>query len=252
MPYDASPDAVRVLLDTYWSSAGWRRPPVFPDRSHDEWVKATVDAVCQVDGSAVEEAFLASLGSRRLDLRSALGSYAVARRLEVHAFEAGPSRRCGVCGLAESPPPTDRNVLNFERFKWGGVRRDDLTYVWHDLEQFGQAPRQGATKEDIDLGRRMLAALRAVPATESVTKAVARLSAVKGNKAEREVLLDILGVCDVLGASGHRGFRSDFVRHDQRELPAQRFVDRAYPVCWWKGEDSVNQDAVDDFLPSLI
>ena len=99
------------------------------------------------EGVPIEDAtscFLASLTSRRLDLRSALSSYVLARRLEQHAFVKGPghiSGACAVCGLNEREVEIDWDVMNFERFKWGGVRRDDLTYVWLDLRQFAAADR---------------------------------------------------------------------------------------------------------------
>jgi len=51
------------------------------------------------------------------------------------------SGACAVCGLNEREVEIDWDVMNFERFKWGGVRRDDLTYVWLDLRQFAAADR---------------------------------------------------------------------------------------------------------------
>ena len=42
-----------------------------------------------------------------------------------------------MCGLFEREKDIDRNVLNFERFRWGGVRRTEPAYV--DLERFASA-----------------------------------------------------------------------------------------------------------------
>jgi hypothetical protein len=36
-----------------------------------------------------------------------------------------------------------------------------------------------------------------------------------------------------------------------RELPARRYVDQSYPVCWWKGRDGVDEDALRLLLPQL-
>jgi hypothetical protein len=40
-------------------------------------------------------------------------------------------------------------------------------------------------------------------------------------------------------------------RFRDRELPARRYVDQAYPVCWWKGRDGVDEDALRLLLPQL-
>jgi hypothetical protein len=87
---------------------------------HDGWVAAARAAAGPLSPAEVGEAFLASLSSGRLDLRSALGSFAVARYLPEHRF-SGPGW-CQVCHIYVERDGTgdsqDLNVLNFERFKW--------------------------------------------------------------------------------------------------------------------------------------
>ena len=143
--YDASPAALRPLMETFWSPQGWRRLPAWPTpavlaqavsagvmfeepevHDHDEWVDKARQAAMAVSAEAVGDAFLESLSTRRLDLRSALGSYAIARVLPQHAFTPvsralnpnAVNLRCEICGRY-SPYEQDLNVLNFERFKWG-------------------------------------------------------------------------------------------------------------------------------------
>lgn len=106
--------AVRILKDTYWSSAGWRHvPSVAPEDfahakshgvmfdpltvTHDEVVSGALQAVAGTSQDKVVGAFLASLGSRRLELRSALGSYAVGRHMRFH--DAATQRCCAYCGV---------------------------------------------------------------------------------------------------------------------------------------------------------
>jgi hypothetical protein len=91
--YDPSPTALKLLFDMYWSAQGWRMPPQqpsvddhavllaaglllppFDETSHDELVDRVRQLVSVTEQRMVADAFLASLGSRRLDLRSALGS----------------------------------------------------------------------------------------------------------------------------------------------------------------------------------
>lgn len=124
---------------------------------HDGWVEAARAAVARVSAKEIEAAFLTSLTSRRLDLRSALASYVVARGLPEHSFTArSGSQQCAICGLYAEAAAEDLNVLNFERFKWAGVRRDSIVYVAFDLQQFLRAPRPEVRTEDADLGRTIL------------------------------------------------------------------------------------------------
>jgi len=219
---------------------------------HDGWVEAARSAAGQVSAGDVEDAFLASLTSRRLDLRSALPSYVLARALPEHRYTAmRGSGQCAVCGLYAQAEAQDLNVLNFERFRWGGVRRDNLTYVAFDLQQFPHAPRVEATVEDIALGRALLKTLGELPAATTAVEAVRHLKMLKGNKTEREVLMDILGICSILDTSEHHGYAHAFVPAIQRDLPPYHFVDRAYPACWWRAAAGINMDAVNEVLPRL-
>jgi hypothetical protein len=65
------------------------------------------------------------------------------------------------------------------------------------------------------------------------------------------VLVDILGVCGVLGTPDHRGYAESYVPADRRELPSRHYVDRAFPACWWTGVHGVNDDNLALFLPQL-
>ncbi|MGW7683663.1 hypothetical protein ACWGID_23200 [Kribbella sp. NPDC054772] len=269
--YDASPGSIQPLIDTFWSAAGWRESPdwpadqdlraavqrgvMFPEPvvlSHDGWVATAQAAVGHVSLMEAEAAFVASLTSRRLDLRSVLASFLIARGLPDHGFTASTrGRQCAVCGLYSESAAEDLNVLNFERFKWGGVRRDNINYVAFDLQQFRLAPRLEPTAEDIRLGRTVLETLNDLPPDITASQAAAQLGFVKGNKAEREVLLDILGICGVLDTDDHPGFAREFVPWSARDLPSQRFVERAYPACWWKAAAGVNAGAAKSVLPTL-
>ena len=133
--------------------------------------------------------------------------------------------------------------MSFERFKWGGVRRDDLVYVAFDLERFAAADHPQATSEDRALLEALLDELEAAPPSTTAARAAASLlRALKGNKHERGVLLDILGVCSVLETTAHRGYAERFVRYADRDFPSKRFIEHVYPACWWTAADGVNRE----------
>jgi hypothetical protein len=268
--YDASPAARQPLVDTFWSAGAWRRQRAWPDApvmaevvaagvmfadprtlDHDAWVRAGRRAVAAVELEAVGDAFLASLGSRRLDLRSALGSYAVARHLPEHPFAAGP-RGCRISGLwAPGAEPEDLNVFSFERFKWGGVRHDHITYAAFDLEQFARAPLIAAGPADIQLGRDLLEYLRGLAPRTTAAQASKGLTMIKSNKYERDNLLEILGLCGILGTRRYPGYADEFIPADRRAEPGQRFLFGRYPVWWWTAADGINAAALRQFLPQL-
>jgi len=74
---------------------------------------------------------------------------------------------------------------------------------------------------------------------------------IKGNKAERDIVLGILGVCGILGTASHPGYAQAFIAYRDRQLPLRRFIDQAYPACWWTPADGVNDTALQAFLPQL-
>ncbi|HEY0260359.1 MAG TPA: hypothetical protein VGC18_10960 [Lacisediminihabitans sp.] len=269
--YYVGPQALQPLFSTFWSSGGWRRPPVMPGepvfssavrdgvmfresprRGHDEWVSEIRRMVQQrLTVAQIEVAFVASLGSRRLDLRSALSSFAVARVLPRHAFLAAEGRSgCAVCGLLEGDSATDLNVLSFERFKWGGVRRTNLHYVHFDLDQFARAPSLSMGESDLETAAHLISVLSAADAIETSTSVEKRLSFLPSTQAERLTLVDILGVAGVLAPRDHPGFAREFVSVVKRDQPPRHFVDRSYPVSWWKGSDGVDAEVVSEMLPN--
>src|SRR5436309_3507884 len=92
--------ALKILFATYWSSNGWKRKEeqvTLPEDllyakqvgvmfdpirlSHEDIVRRAIEVRGRIEPQAVADAFLASLSTRRLGLRSALGSYAVLRHL---------------------------------------------------------------------------------------------------------------------------------------------------------------------------
>ena len=262
--YRVDRSALRALTDTYWTTDGWRGdvppPPeaalaagiMFAEpwvAGHDEVVETARAAAAGLDRTEVAEAFLAGLTSRRLDLRSALGSYAVARHLPAHAFQPGvDDHRCDICGLIADDRPIDRNVLNFERFKWGGVRRDDLEYVAFDLVQFARAPRLEPGPADLDLGRALIEAIRALPPRTTAAKAVAALKVLPGGRDERGSVLEILSVCGILRTGSRPGYAEAFVPYAARAQQAEL----CYPLCWWRASDGVSDAELQTVLPSLM
>lgn len=252
--------ALEILLKSYWSASGWKADgdripspldfeyakskgvmfdPVTLD--HDLAIVQVVELVAKLNRRRVADAFLASLSTRRLDWRSALGSFSVFQHIQAHA-PAKEAHHCRICGFHLSSVKHDLNVLNFERFKWGGVRHDQVVYAAMDLSLFLKESVPEPVAADIEIFRSIVAAIDGAPLSISSANLHSRFAKVlKSNKSERDVLVAILGFCGVLETPACSGYSSNFVPVGERRLPDRRFVDMPYPVCWWQGDIGINQ-----------
>lgn len=258
--------ALKILFDTYWSSAGWKTDPTTPpddyayakasgymfdpvELSHDETIDWLFRSYEQVNLEEVAKAFLASLSKRRLDLRSALGSYAIARNFPRHPFTG--ENCCKVCGLYNSTGKDDLNVLNFERYKWGGVRHLDPLYIAFDLKLFRAAEIAEPTDEDKKILKEIASTVRNLnidARVRDLEKALAHV--IKSNQAEREVLIQIFAYCGILQPREHPGFFHSFTNDTDRTFPSVSKIDWDYPACWWRGKDGINDDALTYYFGS--
>lgn len=260
--------AVGILNATYWSASGWRPNPSVEDDefayarskgvmfepnelSHDEAVAAARSAVNATARQAVTQAFIASLGSRRLDLRSALGSLAVGRHLSAHAMiKSAESPSCTYCGAYSTS--TDPNILNFERIKWGGVRHTDPRYIALDLELFSAQESPAPSENDMAIFHSILEAARGVgPRARLGDLAKAMSKLLPSNDPERRTLIGILGYAGILIDPDRPDFRVQFVPANQREQTPFHKDDWPYPVQWWHGSCGVNEAAVADWFPEF-
>lgn len=122
---------------------------------HNECVSQIVELADSISKEQAAKAFLSSLSARRLDWRSGIASHSIAKLMTPHTYtpaESGRSHKngkvatvsytCKVCrdlnrGVigCKNYTSSDLNVLNFERFKWGGRLHGDLLYTLFDLKQ---------------------------------------------------------------------------------------------------------------------
>lgn len=272
-PKSWDPDAAaeRILFDRFWSSAGWRAERhTEPAQSeyaqaagylfghatlhHDGIVERLITLRDELSPEDVGTAFADSLATGRLDLRSALGSYAAMRNLPRHRlgddarrFETG-IQQCLTCGGHE-PDATDFDVLSFERFKWGGVRHAQLDYALFDLLRFRAARPQPSGGEGLKLLREILRIAASMPAearASQLTQAIRPV--VKGSADQRRTILACLGYAGVLQPAAKPGF---FETYPLDRNPPGGKNDWAYPVSWWRGQDGVNAAAVRVWFPEI-
>lgn len=265
-----NPDAraLKILFETYWSSFGWRMAGqtdwapttpaddlayairagvMFPPRvvTHDDamaWIVALRDRMQPRDVGA---AFLATLSNGAPALRSALGSYAVARHMPVHRYAPNRFGMCTICGGDDRHDAQDLNVLSFERHKWGGVRHDDPVYIAFDLERFQAEADATPSAGDQAILAAILASVESMPVGARLADLVKAIRiAVGGNVHQRRALIGLLGFAAILAIPGRTGYLREFTPVDQREDTPWYKDDWPYPARWWRGGHGVDREAV--------
>ena len=184
-----------------------------------------------------------------MEYRSALGSYWYAVAVPGHQWPDDKTYHCPVCGWrrwSDSDQNRHRgfNVLNFERYKWGGVRHTNGQYALFDLEQFMSLPKVTPTDEDIKLFEDILGCVAEMDPDKKVgelQKIITSKKMIKSNKSELQTMLDILGICGILSSPDNPCYADSFVDTYGRD-PVEYKNDFAYPTNRWRASDGINTD----------
>jgi hypothetical protein len=137
------------------------------------------------------------------------------------------------------------DTLRRERTSFGGVRHLNPVYALLDLEAFLTLPPLRPSKQDwrcLDLILRSPTLL--APDAKAADLERALKGALKSNRNERTVLIQILVYAGVLTPRGYPTFFDGFVPPERRLLPPQRFADWGYPSIWWRAGHGVRADAI--------
>lgn len=213
-----------------------------------------VSSRARVTKEQVANAFLSSLTSRRLDWRSVLGSFSVSLNFPVHHWSTRSSSQfqCPVCGTYERSEKEDLSILNFERFKWGGVRHTDPLYIGFDLDQSSREEPPEPTSADRSTMRAILGTAGSMPPSAKLSDLTSALSKVLlSNASERRTLIGILGYAGILRDPSKPGFMNEFPSISQRPIVPWTKNDWPYPVQWWNGSCGVSNEATDFWFPNL-
>jgi hypothetical protein len=227
---------------------------------HDELAPQIRGWVRRIPLELVVEAFVSSLSSRRLDLRSGLASYVVGRALPIHGFRQRQRSNlaiCGICGAASFVRvPADWNRFSFERHHWGGVWLHDPYYIAFDLEQFAAGDHPVATVADWDIMRGLLGVVREASAHNPEVRPGGLADAMRAalpasNASQRRHLVMTLANIGVLQPREYDSFRKGWVDFEARRDPPEWKSDWMYPSGFWRGSDGIDVAAITEFFPQL-
>lgn len=263
-------NGLKILMNSFWCSKGWKNGYVsdkdfelakaqgymfeYPKpKSHDETILQIKNLVDQINPLDVANAFLYSLSTRKLEYRSALGSYYYAKSIPFHN-DCSTNSFCYICGFfgfKHNPNEYEKklglNVFNFERYKWGGIRHEFIEYAQFDLEQFLKLPKVVPCQQDLEIFNSILKLIRILEPSKKIGSLIKMIISNKifgTNKAEISTLLGILGICDVFNSKNHKGYLNHFTNNDSSRDPIEHNNDFKYPVNMWHAYDGVNFDAV--------
>ena len=277
---------LKILLNAYWDSKGWKGGSITAEdfaiaknegymfdypkyEPHDDVLRQAKEIAGKIEKQDVANAFLFSLTTRRLEYRSALGSYYYIKSIPEHTLQGAcfyinndsehtheDKTHCYICdwyAFHEDPNEYEQkhglNVLNFERYKWGGVRHLFLDYAKFDLEEFIKLPKVVPTDEDIRLLRSILSISQKLPLKSKAGKYVKQICSekvIKSNTTEVGTLLEILGICDVFNSHKAKGFLYCFTADNGQRDPVELTNDTGFPLCHWHASDGINLSALNE------
>lgn len=257
---------LKLLLATYWNSGMWgHKAPTAEDyeqakaegymfdptpvRTHDTTLRDLQCVLEKISPKDVANAFLYSLSTRKLQYRSALGSFYYALAIPDHSHDTlGTCYFCNWMPMKDVDSPEKEfsgyNIFNFERHKWGGVRHTHPEYALFDLEQFLLLPKVTPSEEDWAILKSILHAMKELPPNKKAgayRELITKKKLLKSNKSEVEVLLNILGICGVLSSIDAPCYCDCFVDVWHR-APQEHTNDYTYPVNWWHVSDGINEE----------
>ena len=243
------PRAYKILADAYWSAKGWnvpRKEPSPPDFAyakamgmifdketftHDSAIDRIVAARSVVDVRSAATAFVASLTSRKVYLRPALGSYFAIENVAPHRFVANPDNPlCTTCRQFKQWDD-DFSSINFARLKWGLLPRFPVNLAFV-LERFAAEPAPVPNGDDWAVLGRLLK-IAAGLGDDARARNLERFwkPVIRSSRAERDSLIEILVAAGVLVPS--RTTATDVGRIPIRS----NWSDGA---ALWRGDDGVN------------
>lgn len=233
--------------------------PYIKTVQHDECLKRISDALSLITPEDVANAFLYSLSSRKLEYRSVLGSYWYAKAIPPH--DSTDSGFCDICQWdtynnlsCNAEYKNHYNSLNYERYKYGGVRHTHAVYALFDLEEFLKLPKVEHTKEDENILYAILSCaekLEPYQKAGGLRKAVTSAKLFKSNANEIEVIINILGICGILESAEHYCYDEGFMNCINRD-PPELTNDYDYPVNWWKAENGINKSRFEMVFGNVI
>lgn len=275
---------LKILLDLY-KGPNWNEIPVSEEdlsfakekgylfdppapETHTDTLNRRHAILAQIDPREIANAFLYSLSTRKLEYRSALGSYYYAQAVPEHDFmkshniflaAAVAAAHCYFCGWTAPKTEPNKsdirsryNFYNMLRYKYGGSPIGDINinYALFDLEQFIKLPKVAPAEEDKRILMEILSCVDRLNGADKAGKlrdTILKAKKFKSNQDEVSVLLGELGICGILASNEFPSYDSYFANEYERD-PVEYRNYFAYPVNRWHAKDGINYEKLNAVL----
>ncbi|MEM7011840.1 MAG: hypothetical protein AAF585_10190 [Verrucomicrobiota bacterium] len=231
---------------------GWI--PVVLTLSNQEVLDWLFEERAKITKESVANAFMAGLSSKRYDLHSPLGSFAVFYAIGKDSVDEFASED-GISEWRRIDGPTERDFLQkaYDRLnpQYGG--HDSMVYAAYDFWRFNQIQCPMPTESDQRILEKCLNAIRNLPEIATLTHLDKALSGiVKGNKRDRQHILEILGYCGILGTPDGIPMRKRYFTRRSAPMP-DHFYSREwhYPASFWNGSIGIDEAEVSFWFPGF-
>ncbi|WP_437991844.1 hypothetical protein [Sorangium sp. So ce145] len=230
-----------------------------PLNEHDQTISMLRDKVRQVDRVNVVNSFVASLSAGRPDWRSPLSSYAYHLHHPAHDAQEKSlghtgNYECQICGFLRNPNNGHAGVIEYIiiRFRGGGIHHPSPGYALADLIWSQEGEKVKPSEADWKILSKIFSVIRALPETAQLKELNESLSGlVKGNKSDRQGILETLGYCGILTARSRPTVCNTWFRPHE-DLPSHLYKKEwRYPTCWWTGEEGLGEEAIAFWFPEL-
>ena len=210
--------------------------------SHDDCIYKIKELVNKYSKQMTVDLFVSSLSTKNVYNRSILSSYIQAEKVSMHKF-APDEFYCEICketGLTStSVIDIDRNVMNFEKSKWGGVRLFHPEYILFDLEQAQNMSVTKPNNKDIEILNNIFSCISNCKENDGPRQLEKNLKDVlPSSKSERDILIEIFSAINILQPKKERPLRgggSDFGAVEE-----------------WRGEDGYNISIAKDLFKEYL
>ena len=224
--------------------------------THNSAIHELFEVFEEIEEEKVINNFFASLSTRRLDLRSGISAYMIAKNFPNHNFIHSKEHSCcPICGDYgyNSIPLYDLNIVNHFRFKNGAFLPMNYSpiHLTFCLKQIIKEETLTPTNTDIQIFDEVIDLIESssIEATPTdLLKTLSEVKSFKSNSSERRFFLETLSIIGVLQPKGHKGFRNKFTDFSESQKRANGASKNnwGYPIRWWKGSDGVNSKRIEN------
>lgn len=217
-------------------------------------LKRLVKSRDRINPQSVASAFVASLESQRPDYRSILGTYACFYGVSDEHLISALESKTGVEGLTNQRGKftvLPHRVLPHLYWRANSMSHDCAVTALLEFDVFRKHSVSVPSSEAIAVLVTTLEAIRSLPKSAQLQDLVKSVRHIKGNKYDRQHVLEMLAYCDVLKPKTKCLGR--YRRLQYCDLPDHHYkAEWQYPCCWWTGAAGVNEKAVRFWFGHLV